>query len=390
MRFNVMRFRWVACVALMFSAAFGALLPHSSLGQEVNFAGSAQGSYLYVPTDSFARDQAFDGFTTELSLKVSADINEYVSVQAKACYACHGFELGLAFIDLRAHDAFSVRVGRFNPSFGEFPLRHDPANHRTVDKPLVYDMGRMLRMPEYNLGIFPAPYVDNGVEVSGLVWFGESVRFDYAAYAVGGFRGPRDAFDIDWVEQRSGALYYVDNNSRPAVGGRMSLAWEFGDSSSVSAGASAMWGTYDPDAELEYLVLGADLAASFGDVNIRAEYLIRRTEMGLTDNPVDRFRFGPNENGVFDDYFLKDGFYVELEAPIYRWVELVARFDGLRRLGNVARTSPLSSRSAVLRYTAGINVVPVSNVRIKIAGEFYDFSDFSDEVGVLGAVAASF
>ena len=39
-----------------------------------------------------------------------------------------------------------VPFGRFTPSFGDFPVRHDPANHRTNDKPLPYDMGRMLHI----------------------------------------------------------------------------------------------------------------------------------------------------------------------------------------------------------------------------------------------------
>lgn len=45
---------------------------------------------------------------------------------------------------------------------------------------------------------------------------------------------------------------------------------------------------------------------------------------------------------------MRDGFYVEAEQPIGR-VELIARWDGLRRRGNVAATSRLRSESAVLR-----------------------------------------
>jgi len=58
----------------------------------------------------------------------------------KVCYGCHGFEVGMAYFDFRVVDELNFRVGRFIPAFGDFPLRHDPANHRTSDKPLAYDM----------------------------------------------------------------------------------------------------------------------------------------------------------------------------------------------------------------------------------------------------------
>ena len=60
-------------------------------------------------------------------------------------------------------------------------MRHDPANHNTSDKPLVYDMGRMLRLRQWNEGVLPAPWVDNGVEINGTHFFGKRAQFDYAA-----------------------------------------------------------------------------------------------------------------------------------------------------------------------------------------------------------------
>jgi len=79
----------------------------------------------------------------------------------------------MAYFDYRVADELAFRVGRFSPSFGAFNIRHDPANHATSDKPLPYDMGRMLRMNEWNLGVLPSPFPDNGVEIDGTHWFGE-------------------------------------------------------------------------------------------------------------------------------------------------------------------------------------------------------------------------
>jgi len=376
--------------ALLLAAALGGAFAERASGQDRNFAGSAQGSYLFVPTDPMARDQAFDGFTTELSLKIAADISDHVSAQVKTCYGCHGFEIGMAFVDLRVSDELNFRVGRFNPSFGEFPLRHDPANHRTIDKPLPYDMGRMLRMREWNMSILPVPYVDGGLEINGSHWFGDSLQFDYAAYAVGGLRGASGATDLDYKQSRSSALYYVDNNSTPAVGARVGVTADVGDTGMVSLGLSGMYGTYDPDNELSYAIGGVDALARFESLTIRAEYLIRRTEMALGDDPVSRFRYGPGEDGDFADFFLKDGFYVESELELDSALYVLGRVDGMRRLGNVLRNEELRSRSGILRYTAGVNIVPVNSVRIKLAAQYYDFSDFDDEITLQLGVSASF
>lgn len=358
-------------------------------GIERNFAGSAQLDYLAVPTDQAPRRFSFDGFTLELSLKLAVDFTEHVSGNVKVCYGCHGFEAGMAYFDFRVIDELNFRVGRFNPSFGDFPLRHDPANHRTSDKPLAYDMGRMLRLREWGMSILPAPYVDNGLELNGTHWFGDNVQLDYAAYAMAGLKGTNDGTDLDFLQSRSGALYYLDNNSQPVVGARLALTLNLGDLSSLTLGGSGMHGTYDPDRELLYTILGADLTFRYDRLNLRAEYLVRRTEMSLGANPAQRFRYGPGEDGEFDPYFLKDGFYVETDFPVVPWLELVGRFDGMRRLGNVPSSSALRKESLVLRYTAGANVVFERSFRLKLSGELYDFSDFDDELAVhLGLVGA--
>ena len=357
-------------------------------GFERNFAGSAQLDYLAVPTRVDARDITFDGFTTELSLKMTVDVNDQVTSNVKTCYGCHGFEMGMAFVDVRIADEMTVRVGRFTPAFGDFPVRHDPANHRTSDKPLPYDMGRMLRLRELGMSILPAPYVDNGLELRGTILLGDTADLDYAAYVIGGLRGGADATDVDFIQSRSDALYYVDNNSRPSGGGRLALALRLGDEGSLKWGASGLYGTYDPHNDLDYLVVGTDLVFRWASWTLRAEYLLRRTRMALGEDPTARFRYGPNEQGEFDDWFIKDGFYLETDFALSERLELVVRWDGMRRLGNVPAASPLRARSGVLRYTGGINLRLPQSMRVKLSGEIYDFSDFDDELALhLGMVA---
>jgi hypothetical protein len=360
----------------------------AALDIERTFAGSAQLDYLAVPTTIRARSFTFDGFTTELAVKLAVDFTPNISANVKICYGCHGFETDMAFVDLRVADQLNFRIGRINPAFGEFPLRHDPANHRANSKPLPYDMGRMLHRTEHNEGIFPAPYVDNGLEVNGTQWFGDSAQLDYAAYVVSGFKGNNDGQDLDFVQSRSGSLYYVDNNSEPAVGGRAAFTLNFDPKVSGTLGVSGTYGHYDPNASLAYAIGGADLYLRFSELSIRAEYLIRRTDFFVGSDPAVQFRYAFND--LKRNYFIKDGFYAEVEYPFTEWFEGLFRFDGLRRNGNVPNTSPLRAESAVLRYTLGLNFIVERGMRIKISGELWDFSDFKDELAVHTGVVANF
>jgi hypothetical protein len=110
--------------------------------------------------------------------------------------------------------------------------------------------------------------------------------------------------------------------------------------------------------------------------------------MALGDNPEAKFRYQFTDPSK--SFFVKDGFYVEAELPILPVLEAFARFDGLRRAGNVPVNSGLRSKSAVLRYTAGLNLIIFQGLRIKLSGEFWDFSDFKDEVGLHLGVVANF
>lgn len=369
----------VVALGLGLAGAAGAL--------ERRLAGSAQLDYLLVPTQMQARDITFDGFTTELSLKLAVDINEHLSASVKVCSSCHGLETGVAAIDVALGDSMSLRVGRFTPRFGDFPARHDPANHRTSDKPLPYDMGRMLQLRAWNMSVLPAPNVDNGVELSGRHSLGTGTEVDWALYVVGGMRTSDGGVDLDFLQSRSAKRYYVDNNSSPSVGGRLSLS-RLGTDSELRLGASAVYGTADPSRQLDYLILGADLVLQRGETTLRAEYLLRRQRMGFGPDPRSQFIYGPNSTGGWSTYFVKDGFYVEVERGFGR-VEGVVRFDGMTRYGNVPVGSEIDARAWIVRSTAAVAVRVFDRLRIKGSVEWYRFSDFDDQLAMhIGLVTA--
>ena len=357
-------------------------------------AGSLQLDYLVVPTNSNIHTSTFDGMTAELSLKMSIDFSSNASASVKMCFACHGFEAAAAFVDLRAADELSVRIGRLTPEFGSFPQRADPANHRTNDKPLPYDMGRMLHHTDWNEGVLPAPWVDNGVELFGTRFVGAG-RVDYAAYILSGPKGANDAADFDFIASRGASQYYVDNNSEPVFGARLSGTADLdGEGHGITFGASFMTGRYDPSHHLSFLIGGADIVANLDGIVLRAEYLARRTDMDVGDNPATRWKYLPGSDGKYDDHFFKHGFYGEAEVPIGP-VDAFGRFDGLLRFGNVLAgpgmvSNALSSSSRLLRYTAGAAVRLIENVRLKASVEYYQFNDLPNDLAIHVAVATPF
>ena len=347
--------------------------PISAEAVDRNFAGSAQFDYHFVPgsPDVSARSVVLDGMTVEAAFKLAIDISDHLSANVKLCYGCHGFETDMAYFDYRVVDELNFRLGRFSPSFGAFNILHDPANHRLSDKPLPYDMGRMLRMNDWNMGVLPSPFPDNGLEINGVHWFGRAVQLDYAAYVVSGFKADATSPDLDFLQSRSGNLYYVDNNARPSYGGRVAATVRVGDHSDATLGASAMTGAYDPDGELDYLILGGDLSMRLDETTVRLEYLVRRQQFSVEDET--RFKYEiPEEGG---DFFVKHGAFVEVVQPVSPIIDLIGRADGMVRVGNVLAASPLLAESSVFRYTLGTAIAVERGLRVKVSSELWSFSD---------------
>nr|MBK7069814.1 hypothetical protein [Deltaproteobacteria bacterium] len=178
----------------------------------------------------------------------------------------------MAAVDFRLADEFNIRVGRFSPTFGEFGLRHDPGNHRLSDKPLPYDMGRMLRLNIFGDSVLPSPYVDNGIELSAPTLRPKPAVRLRRPRRRRAARQHRHPYDVDFhrVALRRALLH---RQQLPAsVGGRVGLTARLASRVDLSLGGSAIWGAYDTRARMTYTVLGADLYLRAGRTNVRAEY----------------------------------------------------------------------------------------------------------------------
>lgn len=338
-------------------------------GASSTVSGSAYIDYWYLSNEQ-ARASSLNPITPEAALKVEVDVHESVSFSARMCFGCHGLEIDRAHLDFTPSQYFNVQIGRIGVPFGEFSVRYDPTSHRTVTKPLIYEMGRMPYYGKnaYNLGVVPTPYVDTGAVVYGQLWFGSNVQLWYGGYVVAGYKGSND---VDWVSMRT--PYYLDNNRYPSGGGRAVLTIS-GNSGSIfrdfTLGVSGMHGAYDPDSTRKYSAFGVDVALRLGPVTFRAEGAFERLNIDVNAKGY-RYR-------LIDPFIEKGGFYGEIEHPVGSHLIVLYRFDMLRRAGAPlpGALAAMSNDSRIYRYTQALQVLLGESVFIKGSYEYYWFSDF--------------
>jgi hypothetical protein len=370
--------------------AFGAWLSLSVLvaaparGASVNVAGSV---YVdnWTTTSPSAAKASLTGITPEATVKMEVDVHEKLSFSVRVCFSCHGLEVDRAHVDFTPSPAFNIQAGRIGVPFGEMSVRYDPTSHRSVSKPLIYDMGRMgyYGKSGFNLGVVPQPYVDSGVVLYGQVWLGDSVQLWYGGYVVSGMRGEND---FDFVSMRT--TFYLDNNHEPAGGGRLTLTFSTSEPGALfkdlTLGASAMVGRYDPDRERAYTALGADASLRFGIFTLRSEAAFIRIELN-PDPSLYRYE-------LIDTFLDKGGFFVELEHPLGGRLALLYRYDALYRKGiPLPGADPrLSPNSRMLRYTQALQVLLSDSTYLKSSYEYCAMNDFPSFHSVHLGVGGSF
>ncbi len=351
-------------LALFACLSLSALAAAPAHGVSVNVGGSA---YIdnWLTTSPSAAKESPTGITPEAAIKMEVDVHEKLSFSARVCFSCHGLEVDRAHIDFTPTPAFNIQAGRIGVPFGEMSVRYDPTSHRSVSKPLIYDMGRMgySGRSAFNLGVVPQPYVDSGVVIYGQVWPSENVQLWYGAYVVGGMRGQND---LDFVSMRT--VPYLDNNHEPAGGGRMMLTLSSSEPGAffkdVSFGVSGMHGHYDPDRKRAYTALGADTSLRLGPFTLRSEAAFIRIEL-IPDPTLYRYQ-------LIDTYLDKGGFFVELEHPLSSILLVLYRFDALYRKGIPLPDSDaeMTPRTRMLRYTLALQVLLSDSTYAKTSYEY--------------------
>ncbi len=368
-----------AMVGVLAAVLLSPLVAHAA--GRVGTSGTIYVDYWHL-TDEQARNESDRSMTGDISLKMDVDVREDLSVSIKACYACHGLELGHAQFDYTPKGWFNLAGGRIAVPFGQFASRYDQSGHVSTSNPLIYDMGRMIHLDAFGHGVLPMPYVDVGGMVYGQVWPSSRLQVGYSAYVVAGMKGV-DEIDYGLMHEPE----YRDNNRWPAGGGRLTLTLTQDASSflgDASVGASYTAGRWDPAARLGYWLWGVDAAFRVGPFTVRGEYATRRTYL------PGEFSDGAAAEGAYYD---KYGYYVEVEHPIGQYVRAVYRIDELWRKGALtpdAAEGGLSTDSHIARYTVGAEVRPIDGLFFKASFEHWRPSDFNVTNGVHVGMGATF
>ncbi len=311
-----------------------------------------------------------------------------VSARVNACVTCHSegagggsrIELAEGFVrydvlhrpdgsEEHGGKELSVDGGRFIVPFGAFAAKSHPAAFRTATRPLMYNMGQNVHRDDLGPPILPMPYADEGFRVTARAPIVcEELTATADAYVVNGLQG---GSSVNFFFSRD----YVDNNSQPAVGGRLTLGTKrVRGGVSIMSGQFSADGSFGPAADgLHYKIYGADLTARWEDrLRVHVEYAQRTSDL-LSIDVVEEDLQG-----------------LLLEGELKVWdrprIALVVRYD------EQSRSSPIAVPGSriptgdftVDRITWGINVALAGGSTLIINHEHWDVPGPLRNVDVLG------
>lgn len=190
----------------------------------------------YLEADAFLERE--EGATSEAgfellrwNLLASTEVSSRVSVWSEVEFEEGGEEvtLELAQIDVRLVPLVNLRGGILLSPLGRFNLAHDAPRNELPGRPLVATELIGVALSEPGFGLFGA-----------MEWEG-SRRVTYEVYAVNGFRDGVILDSPDGTRVSAGKRNFEDENSSPAVVGRLAVrAWP-----GVELGVSAHHGAYN-------------------------------------------------------------------------------------------------------------------------------------------------
>ena len=335
-----------------------------------NVGATLYTDFSAVEADKHERDPIpEEGITGEFSMGATYHVDKAFSVTVRACVGCHSFELESAYADWEMSSTWSFRAGRIPVPFGGFSRRTNPSHVESATKPLAYIMGGMVRQDNYNMGIVPAPFIDNGAAVTGTFWVTRDTKLSLETALVRGLKGLSP--DIDYELSRE----YQDNNGEPAVAARLLLSSDL-----YTTGASVTWGRYDVNAELDYLMGSVELQVRFGQWSLRLEGLIRETEF-FTPSPFAAARQLETNR--------RTAYIAQIDGPIAEGWRVFLLHDYLKvedvflgPTGPVTVQTSLTTddSNTIFRVAGGFVHNVRAGLQVKGSVEFWDPSDFEQAI----------
>jgi hypothetical protein len=318
-----------------------------------------------------------EGITGEYALGATYHVDKTFNITVRACVGCHSFELQNAYVDWQLDSTWSFRAGRIPVPFGGFSRRTSPSHIESATKPLPYIMGGMVREQQFNMGIVPAPFIDNGAAVTGTFWITKSAKLSVETAVVRGLNGFSP--DIDFDVSRD----FEDVNGEPAVAARALVTAD-----PITAGASVSWGRYDADSELDYVMGSVELQIRFGAWNLRLEGIVRETDFFSPD---------PFSAGREKESSRRSAYIVQVDGPVAEGWRAFVLHDYLKVddifLGpggpvGVSTALTTDDSNTIFRVAGGVVHSVRAGLQIKGSVEYWDPSDFEKAIVLhLGVVA---
>lgn len=329
-------------------------------------AGIGLSSGTLAAEPQFDHSLANEGIVGEFSMSARVTHRDSgLSASVRACWGCHGIELEQAFLEWRPASFFSLKAGRMDINAGSFNARHDFNTRRTISKPLTRIMGNMVRQDEFNLGILPAPYVDNALS-AGLDIDAGFMGWNLEGIIMTGLKGGSAANDIDFLQSRQ----FADVNNEPSLGARMGFELPM-----LSLNFAYLWGNYDPEGRRSYNLVSADARLRLGPLTLEGEFAWRETEFANTGSPGG------------EAHFQKFGWWVMLDWQVVAGLHLTAAADALYVtnifLGSFGPTpDPVQAvtddKNRIVRLLGGVSYVTVGGLLLRLNAEYWEFTDFND------------
>jgi hypothetical protein len=317
-------------------------------GKKVVLGGYAENEYH----NNFQGESKFD--VHRLVLFVYATLNKHISFAAEIEWEHGGSPrkangkldvgevlLEFATADLKFTDWIGLRAGVILVPFGSFNLRHDAPTRDLGVRPMVIT------------NIVPSTWFEAGVGLFGTVPLPKDVELDYEVYLINGL----DSKLYDGLGTRAarGSLG-EDNNDGKSIVGRIG----FRPLNNLEFGVSGYRGAYDPSSKRFVNMIGADVTARIGPVELLGEFAGMRATPGFdegwaegTRNPVPERMIGAY--GQVNLHF----FPKPLRDKLPGAMKEEATFTLSVRYGEVDTDMSVMSAGDKSRLTAGFNIRPI-------------------------------
>ena len=333
--------------------------------------------------EAHARYERVDGITEEsgfeakrFNIFTSTRVSDFVRMAAELEFEEGGEEIKLEYaaIDVRIHQLLTLRGGMLLSPLGRFNLSHDSPLNEFTDRPLV------------STEILGVALSEPGLGVLGQMPTGRQGRLTWEAYLTNGFHDGMVTASPDGTRIPLGRGNTEDQNSSPAIVGRVAWSPAIGHEFGVS-GHHGAWNQFSIDGtqvdERRDLSIGVvDAEVTLAGIRISGEGALARADIP------------PGLRGTYASR--QAGWYVELARDIGAgWLRtapgstftLKARVDAIdldtEAVGHHVRQAG-----------GGINFRPTSESVIKlelVRGWGYDqFNNRSDFARLLASFATYF